>query len=304
MIAPRTLAVIINPVSGGASPRTAPARAELALRVAESLGVEPEVFVTERAGHARELAASSVARGVDRVCAWGGDGTLNEVAAALAFTNVPLGIVPAGSGNGLARELGIALRPRRALADAMTLPPRAIDLGEIDGRLFINLAGIGLDAHVAARFNAPSNRRRGLIGYTRFAIGAIAKYRPLEYTVETASARQTSRALLIVVANSAQWGNGARIAPGAEVDDGRLDLVVVGDRSPASMMWHAPRLFTGTVARMRGCTIEKIERVSIESDAPILFHVDGEPVVGKRRIDVRVRAAAIRVAAGRSTRRG
>lgn len=301
---PRTVTVIINPIAGGGTPARAARRAELAARVVSAAGVVPEVFVTEHAGHARELAAAAVRRGAARVCAWGGDGTLNEVASALASTGVALGIIPAGSGNGLARELGIPLQAERALAAALALEPRPIDLGEIDGRPFINIAGIGLDAWVAARFNAPLNRRRGLLGYLRLGTDALLRYAPVAYTIDTPAGRRVTRALLVAIANSAQWGNNARIAPGAEVDDGRLDLVVVAERSPLSMAWHVPRLFTGTIGRMAGCTLERLERLTIEADAPIPYHLDGEPVEGGRRLEVRVRPGAIRVAAGRSTRRG
>ena len=121
-------------------------------------GDSAEVFVTERPGHARQLAAVAANRGARLVLAWGGDGTINEVACALAYHDVPLGIIPAGSGNGLARELGVALKPETAIAEALKAEPRRIDTGDLDGRLFVNIAGIGFDAHVAAQFNDPRTR--------------------------------------------------------------------------------------------------------------------------------------------------
>ena len=132
--------------------------------------------MTERPGHARELAKAAVKRGVRLVMAWGGDGTINEVASALAFDEVPLGIIPAGSGNGLARELGVNLRPERAIADALAAEPRPMDVGELDGHLFVNIAGIGLDAHVASRFS--THHRRGLLGYATITAQALATYVP------------------------------------------------------------------------------------------------------------------------------
>jgi diacylglycerol kinase family enzyme len=109
-------------------------------------------------GISREGRPSAAIRAV---VAWGGDGTINEVASALAFGTVPLAIVPAGSGNGLARELGISTRPERALATAIAGRTRTIDMGDVEGHLFVNLAGVGVDAHVASSFNVPENRRRG-----------------------------------------------------------------------------------------------------------------------------------------------
>src|SRR5258706_16464000 len=146
-----SVAIIINPISGGARRGAARARAQLALAVVDQHGDPAEVFVTERVGHARELAKAAVGRGARLVMAWGGDGTINEVASALAFDDVPLGIIPAGSGNGLARELGVHPRAERAIADALQAVPRPMDLGEIDGHLFANMAGVGFDAYIAAR---------------------------------------------------------------------------------------------------------------------------------------------------------
>ena len=136
-----SIAIIINPISGGASPEAARRRAERASAVLTSSGEDGEIFVTERKGHARELAAGAVARGARLVVAWGGDGTVNEVASALAFTRTALAIVPSGSGNGLARELGIARRPERAILQALAATPKAIDAGELGGRMFFSVAG-------------------------------------------------------------------------------------------------------------------------------------------------------------------
>lgn len=298
----RSITVIINPVSGGGTLASAQVRARLAADVIAACGAFPEVFITERPGHARELAAAAVTRGAERVCAWGGDGTLNEVATALAFTDVALGVVPSGSGNGLARELGIPLQAPAALDEAVRAEVRPIDLGEIDGRLFINIAGIGLDAHIASLFNSPANLQRGFTGYARLAAAAVLRYVADEYVIETPRGRRRTRALFVTVANSPQWGNNARIAPEARVDDGLLDLVTIADRSAAAMIWHAPRLFTGSIGRMRGYAIEQIQSTIIESTRPIPFHVDGEPTIGGNRVEIRVRPGAIKIAGGRSRR--
>ena len=288
-----SVTIIINPVSGGASP--ARARAQLASAVVSRHGDRAEVFVTERRGHARELARAAVRRGARLVISWGGDGTLNEVASALAFEDVPLGLVPAGSGNGLARELGVDSRPERAIADAIGAEPRAIDLGAVDDRLFVNVAGFGLDAYVAAEFDKRGGRR-GFAGYGAMTLRALVTYVPRHYTITTAEGRNASRAVLVTVANSTQFGNGARIAPRALVDDGLLDLVVVEERGRWRTVCHVPRLFDGTVEQMPGCSIRRIREATIESDQPMAFHVDGEPVTGGTCVNVRVHHAALRVA--------
>ncbi|MBI3403436.1 MAG: diacylglycerol kinase family lipid kinase [Acidobacteria bacterium] len=297
------VAIIINPISGGARPDVARARAELARSIVDTHGDLAEVFVTERAGHARELAKAAIARGARLVMAWGGDGTINEVASALAFGDVPLGIVPAGSGNGLARELGIDPHPQRAIADALRAEPRPLDAGQIEDRLFVNLAGVGFDAYVAARFNAPGNRRRGLLGYAAISLRAVAAYESTRYRISAdAGAMTESRAVLVTIANSAQFGNGARIAPGARVDDGQLDLVVVEERSRLATLVQLPRLFDGNMARVPGCSIRQVREVVIEADLPMTFHVDGEPVSGGTRLRARVRPGALRVCVKPATR--
>ena len=263
--------------------------------MAEQLGEIAEIVVTERAGHARLLAAAAVRRGSRLVIAWGGDGTINEVASELAFSGIALGIVPAGSGNGLATELGIDARADRAIVNAVRATPRAIDVGEIGGRYFVNVAGIGLDAHVASAFNTPDNHRRGFSSYLRVGVQALFTYKPETYTISTGDVRLTPRAVLVVVANSAQYGNGARIAPQAKVDDGELDLVVVEERSRLATCLRAPRLFNGTIARVPGCSIRRIREVKIECAAPMAFHVDGEPVRGGTELTARIHPGALRV---------
>ena len=213
----------------------------------------------------------------------------------VAFQEVPLGLVPAGSGNGFARELGVDLRPERAIADAIRAEPRAIDLGEAGERLFANVAGFGFDAYVAAEFDKRGGRR-GFAGYVAITARALITYAPQHYSITTAEGCRTSRAVLVTIANSAQFGNNARIAPRALLDDGLLDLVVVEERSRWRTIRHVPRLFDGTVEQMPGCSICRIHRATIESDHPLLFHVDGEPIQGGKAVKVRVHPAALRVA--------
>jgi YegS/Rv2252/BmrU family lipid kinase len=287
--------VIINPIAGGGTIAAAERNARLALSIAEGFRVQAEVFVTTHAGHARELAAAAAGRGARLVMAWGGDGTINEIASALVGSDVALGIVPAGSGNGLARELGIDRRPRQAIAAALHAPPRAIDLGELEGRYFVNTAGIGFDAHVASRF--ATARRRGFLGYAAITARALTSYVPLHYRITVPGApSQKVRAVLLTIANSAQFGNGALIAPGARVDDGELDLVVFQERSRLRTICALPRLFNGTVHQVAGCAIARIREVTIDADVPLTFHVDGEPVEGGTTLRARIHPSALRVA--------
>jgi YegS/Rv2252/BmrU family lipid kinase len=294
--ASRRVTVIINPISGtGGRLAIARERAEQAAAWLLASGVEPEVFLTERGGHARELALSAVSHGVPLVIAWGGDGTINEVASVLAFGPAALGVVPSGSGNGLARELGIPFEPERALAVALGDREFLIDAGELDGRLFFNIAGIGLDARVAHEFSAGGLVRRGFARYLEITARELFTYQPDEHTIVTDGVVQRERALLIAIANARQYGNGAIIAPDARVDDGRLDVVVVAYRSPVRALLQVPRVFLGQIARVPGVTMRRATEVEITSARQVLYHVDGEPFVGGASIRARVQPRALRV---------
>lgn len=269
-------------------------RAELAASLLAANGIEPAIFVTERAGHARELASASVARGAGTVVAWGGDGTVNEVASALVPGTARLAIVPSGSGNGLARELRIPFDPAMALAVAMGPYDHVMDAGELDGHLFFNIAGIGLDAQVAHRFAEPG-LRRGFARYLAIALREILRFEPDEHTILADGERLQTRALLTAIANARQYGNGALIAPHARIDDGRLDLVVVSQRSALRTLLQIPRLFMGRIGRVPGVTMRTVGELEISSERPMTYHVDGEAYVGGLVLHARMHPRALRV---------
>lgn len=286
------VAVLINPRAGVR--RHAPGvRAALARDVLRAQGVEGQVVMADGSGRGREAARALIAQGVETVVAWGGDGTINEVASQLVFRGVTLGIVPAGSGNGLARELGIDRDPRRALEAALAGPVRWIDAGELGGRLFFNVAGVGLDARLAAVFDAGG--RRGLRGYVTSLLREVATYEPDRYRVAAGGAAIESDALLVALANTRQYGNRAVIAPRARVDDGLLELVVVPPLSPPAILWQARRLFTGTLHGLRGVRARSVREAAITASRPLTFHVDGEVAAGPRSLAVNVHARALPV---------
>ena len=296
-----TVVVIVNPVSGrhGGGPSRVSALVDRAAAVLASLGVTATIRLTEGAGHATEIAAAALEAGVDRVVAWGGDGTVNEVAAALAFTPAALAIVPAGSGNGLARELQVPLDPMDALRAAVEGEPRAIDVGELAGRRFLNVAGIGVDARVARAFEARRRGRHGLRDYVLVSLRELRAYAPSPCTVTVDGEALRAKPLLIAIANSAQYGNGARIAPQARPDDGELDLVVVEATSPWRDIWRARRLFTGTMARDRHVRVRRGTVVRVEGPGDMAAHVDGQPFTLGPRAEATVHPAALRVIAPR-----
>jgi diacylglycerol kinase (ATP) len=289
--------VIINPISGT---HGRPGRAEAASRLAASLvaarGLDARVLLSEYVGHARELARAAVVSGSTRVLAWGGDGTVNEVASALVFGHARLGIIPSGSGNGLARELRIPLDPARAFAVALDGRECVIDGGEFDGRWFFNVAGVGLDAQVAHLFAGAGHERRGLRRYFEIAAREFFTYTSQSYVITVDGTAHRVSALIVAIANGRQYGNGALIAPSAALDDGQLDIVVVGARSPLAALLQVPRLFTGRIARAPRVTTLKGAEITITSDQPMPYHLDGEPFSGSKAISARTRPGALRVA--------
>jgi diacylglycerol kinase (ATP) len=293
------IVVIVNPRSGPGGRDIAGRgrrRADIARRTLEAAGRVGRVEVTTHAGHARELARQAVADGAALVLAWGGDGTVNEVGGALVFGSTPLGIVPGGSGNGLARTLGISRNPTRAIRQALAGVSRSMDVGEIAGRHFFNVAGIGFDAHVAQIFNRPGSRR-GFSRYLRTSMIELFRYRSERYAIHTDTGLALDRrALMVVLANGAQYGNGARVAPDAQVDDGLIDLVVIESQSPWRDVLRSRYMFDGTLTRRAGVLATRVERVSIENGAgPVSFHADGESLEHEGPLEVRLHRRALRV---------
>ena len=291
------VAVVINPMAGPAWRRRTPAECEAtARRVLVSLEVEAWIGISQGPGHPRELARQALAAGAEIVIAWGGDGTVNEVASALIDGRGSLGIVPAGSGNGLARDLRVPRPADRAIAAAVSGGMRWIDAGELNGRLFFNVAGVGFDAHVAHAFATTTRRARGLASYLAITWEQLFAYQSAAYHVIADGADQGIRhALLVSIANTCQWGNGARIAPCARPDDGQLDLVIVDARAPRQVLAHSWRLFNGSIAAMPGVANPAGPRGRVDGDTRCTGAVDGEPLPAAPSIEVRVRPHALRV---------
>ncbi len=262
--------------------------------------VDPEILITARAGHAAELARGAVDRGAHIVVAWGGDGTVNEVATALVGTSAALAVIPAGSGNGLARMLGMPADTTRAIGRILNGSDRFIDVGDIDGHAFVNVAGVGFDAHIAGAFAAIGRARRGFLRYGAIVMRQLRNYECRTYTVSLdplGGCVTTHRAFLLSFANGRQWGNGAIIAPSAELDDGALEAVLVEDLGRAAVLRSIPRLFAGTISGAPGVSICRIQSAIVSGDGPLLYHVDGEPYVGGPSLRVSIRPGALRLRA-------
>lgn len=292
----KSAGLIINPVSGaGADTHAAEKRAALARAVASRCGCPIEIAVTRYAGHARELASAFRDAGAPLVIAWGGDGTTNEVASALVHAEVPIGIVPSGSGNGLATELRFAVHPERAIEAALHGRDRVIDAGELNGRIFVNLAGIGFDGHVAHQFQRLAPGRRGGLPYLTIGLRSVWGYRSETYAVEIEGERFETAALLIAFANGCQYGNNAVIAPLACVDDGKLEMVIVKPWPAAANFLRLHHLFRRTAHRAPGVLTRGVTTACVTSATALEIHVDGEIVESSTEARIRVLPGALRL---------
>jgi len=290
-----SVAVIINPISGGAGAGAARAKAQLALAVVDAHGDRPEILLTERVGHAHELAKGAMQRGARLVIAWGGDGTINEVASVIEGSGRAMGVIPAGSGNGFARELGLPAEPHAAIDVILRGRDMLIDVGELDGRSFFNIAGIGVDAVIAEQFNTRAMGRRGMGPYVIIGLREAFRYRAARYRIVLDGEEVHSSALLIAFANGREYGNGIRLAPHARMDDGKLEAVVVEDRSPLARLWGGRHLVRGTTHLAAKITLRSIERAEVHSDAPIRYHLDGETGQADRHVRVCIHPKRLRM---------
>ncbi len=277
---------IVNLRSGRAAQHLAQVQAFAAMHHAE-------VFLTERSRHAADLAHAAVAEGCELVVAVGGDGTMNEVAGSLIGTPATLGLVPCGSGDGLGRHLGIHGSVDRALKILDAGKSRTIDTGVADGHPFFTVAGLGFEAEIAEKFNALE--QRGFLRYITTSANAWLKWQPIEYVVSYGETREVIRAFTIAVANGDQYGNNARIAPLARVDDGLLDLCAV---PPVNLINAAPllsSLFAGILPRMPGVILRRGERFTIERPTAGPIHTDGEVHAAGTSVVFQVRPASLRI---------
>ena len=284
---------ILNPRAG-----VAPAAARRAVERGRDSWSDYVVYLTREPGHATELAREAVDAQADLVIAVGGDGTVNEVARGLMGGGAALGIVPVGSGNGLARALRLPLRPARALAALDGGVRRSIDVGRLNGGLFLNVAGTGFDAAVGAAFQRAGGRggRRGLLGYLRLSLAEVLGYRPQPLVLEANAERRSFRPLMITFANGPQYGSGAVINPGGRLDDGRLEVVSFDYEGPIfELLRAAPRLFLGGLEKVRRYQRLSTTRAVVTADSPLQIHRDGDPVESAGRIDVELVPRALDV---------
>ena len=300
----RRVGAVLNPVAGGGR------ALRLLPRVGEALaaaGWGYHLHVTVAPGDATAVARRFAEAGMALVLSVGGDGTLNEVANGLldAGGETRLAIVPAGRGSDFARTAGawaIADLPARLRSFDPDDPDavRRIDVGRVrfDGgrsRAFVNVAGVGFDAAVSARA-ARSHLPGATAPYLSGLLGALARYRNGEVTIEADGVATRQRALAVVLANGQYFGGGMRIAPDAALDNGTLDLAVLGDLGKADLLRNVARVYRGTHGTHPKFSCRPVRQARVVADPSLLVELDGE-VVGSAPATFTVEPGALRVVA-------
>ncbi len=282
---------IFNPHSG--SNRRNPYLRDRALAFIQEHQLDATVANTERPRHATDLARQAVDEGCDLVVAIGGDGTMNEVASALVGTPAVFGLIPCGSGNGLGRHVGIRQPGRGAFRTLLEGRPRPIDTGLVNGFAFFNAMGLGFEADIAVRFSRQTNR--GLAGYIRVGFPSFFAHQPETVTVRHAGGAAKLEAFTLAVMNSDQYGNDARVAPGAQLDDGEFNLISVprvGFFGACGMFY---RLGTDTFDQVKAVTRFSGSEFLIERAKPGWIHTDGEPRATTARLEVSLKPQSLRI---------
>jgi len=281
MVQKEKIFLIINKYAGhGAGIRAI----DLVVPVLKKGGYSAEHSFTQYPGHATELASKASADGYDLVVAVGGDGTVNEVAQGLIGTNTKMGIIPMGSGNGLARELGISTNMRKSARTLINGKTLQLDVCKLNDQRFLCTSGIGFDALIAHKMSKSSSR--GFLKYIKLVIQESIFYKPIEVRLKIDGIQIEEPAFLITFANASQFGNNAFIAPGASMTDGLIDVVVVRKFAKIWMPVFAVALFLKLIPKLPFVDCYKAIQIELElADTPY-YHFDGEP--GKLNIPAKI----------------
>lgn len=259
----------------------------------DSARYNPEIQFTRHAGHATELAREALGKGTKIIVAVGGDGTINEVARALVDTSAVMGILPTGSGNGLALHLRIPMNLLKALRVINIGNYKAIDTVDLNGRIFTSIAGIGFDAAVAEKF--AGSGIRGLFSYIRIILKEFGNYTPKTYRLEIDDQVVVRNALMISFANSDQFGFHSRIAPQAVIDDGWIDISIIRKPSLIKAFKAAPRLFFGTFGKAGFVEYFRGKQVCIPGSSNSFINLDGEAVKIEEDLKMKINPKSLRV---------
>lgn len=281
---------IINLISGTSDKAAIPGLIDQYL---DKTQFEYEIAVTQYAGHASEIAAKAKDDGVDVVVAIGGDGTVNEVARAIVHSSTALGIIPCGSGNGLARHLLLPLNVRKAIEVINRCEIRQLDYGIINDYPFFCTCGMGFDAFVSMKFAEAG--KRGPITYVENVLREGLKYKPETYTIEDDNGTLQYKAFLISCANASQYGNNAYIAPQASMSDGLMDVIIMEPFDVFEAPQISIEMFSKTLDKNSKIKTFRTRHLHIRRDKPGVIHYDGDPVMTGADIDVELKPKGINI---------
>lgn len=286
----KKIVFILNPKSGVTSKAGIPHIIEANL---DKEKYDYSICETQRAGHASELAHAAAEDGVDIVVAIGGDGTVNEVARAIRDTDTALGIIPCGSGNGLARHLMLPMNAKGAVELLNTCEIHALDYGCINGMPFFCTCGMGFDAFISMKF--ANAGKRGPITYVENVLREGLKYKPETYTIEDETGTREYKAFLISIANASQYGNDAYIAPHASMRDGLMDVIIMEPFDVLEAAQVSLDMFNKTLDKNSRIKTFRSKHVHIHRTQPGVIHYDGDPIMADADLDIIIREKGIRV---------
>lgn len=286
----KKLTFIINPISGVFSKDRVVSAIETYL---DKNKFEYSIEFTEGPGHALEICDRKTGQGAEIIVAVGGDGSVNEIARKLTDKNVQLGIIPAGSGNGLAHHLNIPFSYRKAIEVINRGKSLKIDTGSINDVFFISIAGIGFDGIVAREY--AKYKRRGFLTYLKVVTEEYVNYRPRRYTIEVNGEVLKRKALFISFANSDQFGYGASIAPTASVDDGLLDVIIMKKPMVIELPILASLLYWKKIDLSRQFEIIKARELIVKTRRKRWVNIDGEPIKMKKKLLVKVHPQSLNI---------
>ena len=275
--------VIINPVSGTESKKNIPEEVASAF---DQTQFDVIIRITGYPGHATEIAKQAVKNKFAYVLTVGGDGTVNEVAKALVNTDTILGIIPFGSGNGLARDLHISIDSEKAIQTILEGNVRTIDYGSANGHIFFCTCGVGFDAFISDKF--AEEKKRGPLGYVRNIVEGVVEFRSEEYEITHDEGTLNERAFLLTCANASQYGNEVYIAPGADMEDGKMNVSILKPLNPNEIPQTTLQLFTRNIDKNSKMISLLTSSLTIKRKKSGVLHVDGEPVSTGKEIEVKI----------------
>jgi diacylglycerol kinase (ATP) len=261
------------------------------IETCDKLDLECTIEFTRERGHATELAQQAVSQHFPVVFAVGGDGTVNEVAQGLVFSKSVMGILPKGSGNGLARHLNIPVNFLRSLQTIASKKTIAMDTILVNGKLSVNIAGIGFDGYVASLFG--KDGKRGFIGYSKLVLREFNRFEEFPVKVEVDGSSLNRTAFILALANSSQFGNNVRVAPQASVCDSLIDVCLIRKAPLLRTFGIARRMFDGSFDRSDFVEIIKAQKIHLEFEQAQAFHIDGEPMDPQQHFSVEMQAGSL-----------